>query len=446
MKLSELASRVGGTLAGDDREFSQFVFDHRVVTADAVFAAIRGARVDGHEFVADALRAGAVAALVNRPIEGRHVLVDDVVAALAQLGRSLRQEFSGPVIGVTGSNGKTTAKEMLAAALRPLGTILKSQGNQNSEYTSPLAWMRCTSNTRAAVIEMGMRGRGQIASLAEISQPTMGLITLIGTAHLEMVGSRQGIAETKTELFRALPPDGVAHFWAEDDFASYLRSQAPGQARTFGFSEQADLRVVEYEPLHLTACRVTFALGAQRVQVELPTLGRHQALNAAAALLVADSCGVPLSEAAASLQGVELPPMRMEVRDLGGVQVLLDTYNASPDSMKAALQTLHELPARGRRFAILGEMKELGDATVAGHEEVGAIAATSGLERVVFYGGTASHFRDGALRAGMNDVDMVMAQDLNAVRRFLLDLSPGDIVLIKGSRALGLEQVLEVEA
>lgn len=441
-RLSDLARRLGGVLAGADAEFSGFSLDSRQVEPGSVFLAIAGARVDGHEFAEEVIRKGARAAVVERPIEGPHILVDNLISALGNLGRSIRDEFSGPVIGITGSNGKTTTKELTSAALSSLGPVLKNIGNQNSEYTSPLTWTHLTPQHRSAVIEMGMRGFHQIEHLASISKPNLGLITMIGTSHLEMVGTRQGIAEAKTELFRALPADGVAHYWAEDEFAAYLKSQAPGRTRTFGFGPDAELKIVGYRALELNRCEVLIELGGDKARFELPTIGRHQALNAAGALLVADSAGVSLQDSAYAIQSVQLPPMRMEIVELGNAKVLLDTYNASPDSMVAALKSLAELPCSGRRMAVLGEMKELGPVSEMGHRQVGKQLANTPLDSVLFFGEQTRFMREEALQAGFAASRMRDADSLDEVRELLASLREGDLILIKGSRALGLEQAL----
>lgn len=444
--LSDLATRLGGTLHGENKPFHDFALDSRDVKPGLVFLAIRGARHDGHEFVSVAQESGAVACVVERPVEGTHILVDNLVEALALYGRSIRAEFKGPVVGITGSNGKTTAKEMTAAALSPLGPILKNVGNQNSEFTSPLVWHKLTPEHRAAVIEMGMRGFHQIDHLASISQPNLGLITMIGTAHIEMVGSRQGIAQAKGELFRALPPEGIAHCWAEDDFLPFLKDQAPCAVRTFGFGPDADLRVLGYRALDLNQSEVRVELHGERVTFTLPTIGRHQALNAAAALLVAHSAGVPLMTAAEAIESVQLPPMRMEIQPLGPAQALLDTYNASPDSMVAALKTLAELPCAGRRLAVLGEMKELGVVSELGHRQVGKEVAHSSLDGLVLFGGETRFIQDEAVQHGFPADRISVATSLQDVRAFLAQVQEGDLVLIKGSRALGLERALEAQS
>lgn len=445
MKLSEFADRCEGSLVGEDAEFGGFATDSREVGPGCLFVCIRGERTDGHEFAADAFRAGAAACLCERTVEGRHILVGNIATALAAFALSIRTEFAGPVIGVTGSTGKTSTKEFVAAALSPKGPVLKSSGNRNTEYTSPLVWSELSPEHWAVVVEMGMRGFGQIAHLASFSRPTIGIVTNVGTSHIEKVGSREGIARAKSEMLAALPGDGTAVLWQEDDFLPALRNPSPCPVVTFGFAQEADCRVLGYRALSWERCLLRGRLDDVVFEVELPTTGRHQALNASAAVLAARCAGVGVAEAAAALAGAELPPLRLQVVNFKGATVVLDTYNASPDSTIAALRTLADVPAEGRRIAILGEMKELGDYTESGHRAVGAALGLSPVDHAVLTGGPTSFIEDEALKTGFtkSKVTSFASFDIENVRRFLSGIRPGDVVLIKGSRALGLENALE---
>lgn len=440
MTVGRFAEIVGGRVFGrPDARFEGFCLDSRAVEPGSLFLAIAGKRHDGHDHAAEAVRKGCVAAVVEHPVEGPHVLVQSLVDALARFALSFRETFTGPVIGITGSNGKTSTKEFAAAACSPLGSVLKSPANHNTEYTAPLVWARLTRETAVAVVEMGMRGFGQITHLCSFSRPSIGVITMIGSSHVEMVGSREGIAEAKAELYDALPPDGVAILWAEDDFAAVLRERAPCSVRTFGFSPEAECRVLGYRALSWDRCLVRAHLDGQSFEAELPTVGRHQALNAAAAVLAAHSAGTRVAAAAEALAHAELPPLRMEVRPLNGATVLLDTYNASPDSTVAAVRTLAELPASGRRFAIIGEMRELGDLSETGHRQVGRALGEANLDLVVLYGGATKYVESEAVRAGLDPAKIVDAATLDDVRRFLEGLESGDVALMKGSRSLEME-------
>lgn len=446
MLVSEFARRSGGKSVDIiDQEIAGFATDSREVKPGFLFIAIKGDRVDGHDYVRMALESGAVACLVERRIGGPQIVVESVEEALAQFGQSLRHEFSGPVVGITGSNGKTTTKEFVAAALSPLGAVLKNVGNKNTQYTSPLLWAGLTPETKSVVVEMGMRGFGQIAHLAEISKPTIGVVTVVGTAHIEKVGSREGILRAKGELLEALPEGGVAVIWREDDYYSELEAMADCRVVSFGHGVDADCRVVGYRSDDWGRCTVRLGYRGAEAEVELPTFGRHQALNAACAVLVACEAGVGFGDAVAALAGADLPGMRLEIVVREGVTVLVDTYNASPDSTVAALDALAQGPAKGRRLAILGEMKELGDFTERGHRLIGQALARGNVDLALLTGGPTRFIYDEARSAGMRENQMVSCEelDLEAVRAFLDGAVVGDTVLIKGSRALALESVLE---
>lgn len=434
----ELARRLDGHLVGRQPAVTGFALDNRDVKPGDAFLAVRGANVDGHRFVDQALAAGASLAIVEEPTSRREIRVDNLVSALARMARTYRDDFEGPVIGITGSAGKTTAKEFVAAALSPLGTILKTEGNRNTELTAPLLWAELPdAKPEAVVVEMGMRGFGQIAHLASFSGPSVGLVTNIGWSHVDLVGSRQGIAKAKGELLLALPKDGLAVLWAEDEFRESLAGRTKARIRTFGFDPAADCRIDSYQADDWTSSEVSGVVHGQPWTVKLGFAGRHMALNAAAAILIARRLGVPPQEAADALAGAKLPPMRMEIRRYKGATILLDAYNASPPSVLAALETLRDLPVEGRRLAVLGEMKELGAFAEEAHRLVGKALEVNNLDEAIFVGEP--------MRFAMEEAGTVkgsFANDMADVTRFLERLQPGDAVLVKGSRGVALETAL----
>ncbi|MBI5707783.1 MAG: UDP-N-acetylmuramoyl-tripeptide--D-alanyl-D-alanine ligase [Armatimonadetes bacterium] len=439
----ELSEIVGGSVESlGTSPISGFALDSRQVRPGDLFIAIVGENVDGHDFAPQALAGGAVAVLADRPIEGPHILVPDVVKALAQMALHFREAFRGPVVGVTGSVGKTTCKELVAAALKPLGKVAKTEGNRNTELTAPLLWAELDGDERAVVVEMGMRGFGQIAHLAAFSQPTIGVITNVGVSHIELVGSRQGIAEAKAELFEALPTDGLAVAWSGDDFLGILRAQAPCPVATFGFGAGSDCRIVGYTANSWTDALAVFEVGEERVEVRLPAVGRHIALSAAAALLVARHAGVDLEAAADAIAEAKLPGGRMEVIQRDGVTVVMDAYNAAPASFKAALEALAEIPCAGSRLVVMGEMRELGGLAEEAHREVGRMIAAVKPARACFFGGLTRFAAESCSAAGMEEHQLTQAEDIDVVRRFVASAMPGDTVLIKGSRAMELERVV----
>ncbi len=438
--LKKLASILEAEAHGD-ADITGFATDSRAVKPGELFLAIRGARVDGHDCVPEALERGAAGTLAERPVPGPFALVPDLVEALARMGRHFRDGFDGPVVGITGSAGKTSTKELLAAALSPLGPVLKTEGNRNTEYTAPLLFADLAPEHRAVVVEMSMRGLGQIAHLAQMAQPTLGIVTNIGLSHVGVVNSVQEIAQAKGELLEALPSDGLAILPLEDNFFETLRDRSAARVRTFGFDEAADCRLdtADLDPDRPGCLRISGSLDGARFEARLPILGRHMALNAGAALLAATAAGVPLAEAAAALEHAEIPPLRMQLRQFGEITVLLDTYNASPDSYRAALQTLSELPCSGRRIAVVGEMRELGIASCAAHRALGRSLRGFRVDHAVFYGPETL-----ACSEEWNDSEhSIHAESLDEIRAFLRTLEPGDAVLLKGSRALELEKALE---
>ena len=442
MTVTEFAGRCGGDSIGfeADAVLSGFALDNREVSSGDMFIAIRGARFDGHDVAEAAISAGAVGALVERRIAGPHVLVQSVVDALAQLGRSVRAEFAGPVVGVTGSNGKTATKEFVAACLGAKGKVLKSAGNRNTEFTSPLLWSELDPAVWAVVVEMAMRGPGQIAHLTSIAQPTIAIVTMVGTAHAEMVGSREGIARAKAEI---LQEGAAAVLWSEDDFYAFLKDHATGTVHTFGFSPESELRVLGYRPLSWNRCVVRYQWEGRTAEAELATVGRHQALNAGAAVLASVLAGVDFDSAAEQLFKAQLPPMRMEAISVHGATVLLDNYNASPDSTVAAIRTLAELPCEGKRFAVIGEMRELGEFSETGHRQVGRALAEAPFDGIMLYGNETRFIHSEAIRAGYPEFRLAEAANLHDIAAFLNQLQPKDVALIKGSRALELERALE---
>lgn len=436
--LGEITGAVPQDVAPDTLA-AGFAWDSREIRPGDVFLCIRGERVDGHDFAGEAQASGAAFALAERPVPVPHLLVPNVIGAVARIGMAFRDRFQGRVVGVTGSNGKTSTKEFLAAALGARGPVLKTIGNRNTEIASPLVWTEAEPEMTHAVIEMAMRGFGQIRQLAMIARPHVGVVTNIGWSHLEMVGSREGIARAKSELLEVLPEDGLAVLWREDPYLSQLSAASPAPARTFGCSEGSDCRLLSIRPEGLEACIVEGECLGRRFAGRVPAAGRHMALNAAAAVLVAAFEGVDPQVAIEAIAEVRLPAMRMEVRGWRGATLLLDAYNSSPTSLAAALEVLESAPCQGRRLAVVGEMRELGEFSASAHREVLQDLRGRNLHGWCLVGEAFATLRHDLDERGE------FAPDIGEVRRFLLRLQPGDVCLIKGSRALELERALEGE-
>lgn len=433
LTLDEVANAVGGRRSGEQAAVTGYATDSRLAAQGTLFFALRGAEMDGHDFVRDAAARGAAAAVVERPVDVAlpQVVVTDGWKALFDLAGHALREVTPLAVGVTGSNGKTSTKELLAAGLGARHTVLKTEGNLNTETGVPLTLLRLEPGVHTALVaEMGMQGPGEIARLAQLVRPSIGVITVIGTVHLEFFENREGLARAKGELVQALPEDGFAVLNADDPYLPLLESLTRAHVVTFG-SERGMYRVEGYRAVDGGS-----EFTVRGVPVRLRLAGLHQARNAAAALAAAEAAGVPVAEAAPRLAEVEAVKGRMrEIRTSGGVLLIDDSYNASPESMAAAFAVAAERPAR-RRLAVLGEMRELGAAAEPEHERIGRLAAETFDAIAVIDGGHATRL---AAVAGADPV-----RDLDEAERWVGDhVAAGDLLLIKGSRGVHLEHLVE---
>lgn len=420
--------------------------DSRQTRPGEVFVALPGERADGHEFIPEARAHGAVAAFCHRgraaglDVEacGPLLVVDDPERALAAWGAARRAAWKGTAVGITGTSGKTTTKEMLALCLSAQALTWATEGNRNNQLGVPATLTGLSDDHRFAIIEMGMNHRGEIARLCEWARPGVGVVTHVGAAHLEGLGSLAEVARAKAELAAALPADGflvmpagLPHFEAALDEAGVRARRV-----TFGVECEADL--VARQVAELGPAGISFRVeGLPPVRLRLA--GRHNVANALAALACARELGVDPAAAVAALGAAHAPPGRLEVSVKGGVTLLLDHYNANPDSTRAALETLRRWPAR-RRFAALGEMKELGDYADLGHREVGEAAAF--VDGLYLVGEATAHVAEGAKASGLREERVrgfPTAEELAAA--LAAELAAGDAVLIKGSRAMRMERV-----
>jgi UDP-N-acetylmuramoyl-tripeptide--D-alanyl-D-alanine ligase len=453
--LGELVDAVNGSLLGGiaTDEIEGISTDTRAIGPGSLFVALRGERFDGHQFLERAHEQGAVAAVVEheeqvpkgQAPEGLALIcVDDTTIAYGDIARAHRQKFDIPVIGVTGSYGKTTTRALVMAALSPLtkqaarSSVLSSAGNFNNEIGVPQTLLQLCEGHVAAIVEMGMRGAGQIDYLAKVALPTVGLITNVGPQHIEFFDEFEGVVRAKGELLQNLPADGLAVVPENKEYGALLASQANCRVVTFGDAEGSDYRVTTYSTRADGNVSFELTYGEGKTQhVKLPLPGHHNALNAAAALAVAYELGVDMAEAAAALARVEVPGARLRIVQVGGITIIDDSYNAGPDSMRAALQTLHSLPATGRRIAVLGAMRELGKWTEEEHRKLGMLCRD--LDDVY---GVAEETRV-LLEAAGRDATHWFATASEAAPVIVETLRDGDVVLVKGSRSIGLEAVVE---
>ena len=436
LSTSQIAAATGGTLHGPDRQVDSASIDSRAIAPGQLFVPIVAER-DGHDFIAGAVAAGATAYLTDRApdpsIAATAIQVADTAIALADLGREARRQVPDRVVGVTGSVGKTSTKDLLAGVLETTYRTAASEKSFNNELGLPLTLLGAPDDTEAVVLEMGARGVGHIQLLCEIASPTVGVLTRVEGVHLEMFGTLDDVAQAKGELVEALPQHGLAILNADHEIVAAMDSRTQARVLTYGLAAGADVRAENI--LLDDALRASFDLltpwGSTRVA--LGARGEHQVPNALAAAAAGGGMGVPVEAIAAGLAGARLSGLRMELTTTdGGVTVINDAYNANPTSMTAALTSLAMLTAR-RRYAVLGTMAELGEEGPAAHRSIAEAARDLGVTVIAVdepaYGDTAIHVAgvDGAVAA-------------------LGDLSEGDAVLVKGSRVAALERVAEALA
>lgn len=452
MTLAEAAAAAGGTFVGsiDPTTVTPTggCIDSRQVSPGAMFFALKGEHVDGHDFVDAALGQGAAAVVVSeawRAAQGAGhpgplVVTEAPDLALGDVARAYRRRFRIPVVGITGSNGKTTTKDMTAAVLRRRFRVLATEGNLNTRLGVPLTILNLSKEHDVAVVEMGISEHGGLRYLCEIADPTVGVITNVGPTHLEFLGSVEGVAKAKGELLEYLDESSMAILNLDDLVLSKEKARLKGRLLGFGVEKICQFRgeglILDQEG------RGQFSLQSRNFHLSVP--GRHNVYNALAAAAVGSALGVSLEEAAQALASFRPTRLRSQVLEAGGIRLLNDAYNANPASMRAALELLSQItvPEGGRRVAVMGDMLELGPGAPAAHREVGAFAARQGLDAVFALGPLATETASGAASAGLptGRSQAFPSQDrlVAALQAFL---KPGDLLLLKGSRGLALEAV-----
>ena len=428
---------------------SGYSIDSRTVAPGELFVAVRGDRLDGHDFIVAAVERGAIAAVVARArvstlpdaaLAVPLLIAEDTLVALQALAAHVRRQWGKRVVAVTGSAGKTTTKEAIAAALGAKFNVLKSIGNLNNAFGLPLQLLRLEAQHEIAVVEMGMNHAGEIASLARIAGPDWGVVTNVGTAHIENFPDGQaGIARSKFELVAALPANGVAFLNCCDPYVSQFGRDFLGKVIYFGNGPCADPQIIE-ETEDPSGLHVRFRAGEQEGVLSLRLLGSHNGSNAIAGLAVALEAGVELEPAIKALESLTAGDKRGVLIEIGGATLLNDSYNSNPEALRSMIRTLAARPAV-RRILVAGEMLELGEHGPALHAACGKAAADAGLDIVVGVGGNAQHLATAACAGG---VASVFLPDAEAAGRWLLqNVQRGDVVLVKGSRGVHLEQAIE---
>ena len=443
MTASEIAKIVGGVLHGDDCQVSAPAFlSSQDCIPGSIFLAIKGEHVDGHTYTSDAFAHGAVLALVTEKIEERSVLVADVTVAIGKLAAYVRMQLKDlAVIGITGSQGKTTTKELLYAILSAKGVTVSPKGNNNNELGVPLTLLKCDSTTEFCIIEMGARHQGDIAALALIARPQIGVVLRVAAAHLGEFGSMEKIAETKSELIRGLDENGIAVLGSYDPYTIAMNALHSGKILTFGEDGSSIIRAADIE-LRDGKPHFDLVTPEGRSSVALRQYGLHQVSNALAAAAVAHALGISTEHIAGLLSTAEMHAKgRMEVRELDDLVLINDSYNASPDSMAAALATLTHLTQErgGESWAFLGNMRELGESSASAHAEITALASQLGVDHLV--ASDASAYGDGIDKnSSMTLHQCAKKEDALAIAKFI---NRGDVVLCKASRSDKLEEVVE---
>jgi UDP-N-acetylmuramoyl-tripeptide--D-alanyl-D-alanine ligase len=451
LSLAEIAAVVGGQTHDIPDPSVQVtgpvVRDSREVEPGSLFVAFVGERVDGHDFANAVVAAGAVAVLASRPVGVPAIVVDDVQTALGALARHVVRRLGATLVALTGSAGKTSTKDLIAQVLACKAPTVFTPGSLNNEIGLPLTALSATDETKFLVLEMGARGLGHIRYLADLTPPRIGLVLNVGTAHIGEFGGREQIAEAKGELVEVLPEDGTAILNADDPLVRAMASRTKAKVILFGESGEADVRA---ENVRLTdsgqpAFRLHTPSGCSEVTMRL--YGEHHVSNALAAAAVAHELGMSADEIARALsEAGSLSRWRMEVTERpDGVTIVNDAYNANPESMRAALRALAAMGKGRRTWAVLGKMAELGDEALAEHDAVGRLAVRLNVGKLVAVGGReASWLQLGAYNEGSWGEESVHVSDAQAAVDLLRsELRPGDVVLVKASRSVGLESVAQ---
>ena len=443
--LSEIAAVVGGRLEGDDVAIRGVSTDSRDAEPGELFVALTGERVDGHTFLETAREKGA-AALVSTPSGAMpEVIVGDTAAALLALASDEREKVNATIVGITGSTGKTSVKDLTASVLASRFRVHASPRSFNTEVGVPLTLLNAPPDAEVIVVEMGSRGPGHIATLCEVARPRIGVVTSVGLAHMEMFRTIDVVAAAKAELVEALPGDGIAVLNGDDRIVRGFDARTDASVVRYGLAKDADVRgeEVTLDPDGRPSFTLNSREGTERI--ELPIPGEHMVGNALAAAAVGISLGLSPGECAAGLKDARLSPWRMEVFEgADGIRVVNDAYNANPSSMAAALKAARWMARDGRSIAVLGEMAELGDHSASEHEHVGELLARLGIDHLIVVGDRAVAIAIGAEREGVEPERILRVDTADAAAKAVRNLArKGDVVLLKGSRVAGLERVAE---
>jgi len=448
LSIFQIAEFAGAAVSsGDGKSFiDKISTDSRTLKRGELFVALRGENFDGHNFVESAAKAGAAGAIVDSTWKGKApenfalILAEDPLQAYQKLAASYRRSLSLKVVAITGSNGKTSTKDFAAAVLARRFRVTKTEGNFNNHVGLPRTILEATSQDEVAVWEIGMNHPGEVAALAKLAAPDVAILTNIGVAHIEFMGSREAIAAEKGALMEAVDAQGTAILNADDPFTPSIAARARAKVILAG-TTAGTIRASEISQSG-SGTDFTILEGAHRCRAQLPVPGLHMVQNALLAIAAGRVFGLSLEDCAAGLVAAPLTKARLQIKEIHGVQFIDDSYNANPDSMKAALRTLVELDADGKRIAVLGEMRELGSESERGHREVGETAAMFGIDQLITIGDMGELIARAARAGGLEKTTVV--RSTSEAAELLGEIAePGDLILVKGSRSARTEQVIE---
>ena len=448
LSLRQIAEFAKGTLAAGDAgaTVSKVSTDSRTLQPGDLFVPLRGENFDGHKFIDQAVERGALGAMVEESWKGATpknfalIRVADTLVGYQTLAANYRKSLPLKVIAITGSNGKTSTKDFVAATLSRRFRVTKTEGNFNNHVGLPQTMLAASPSDEIAVWEIGMNHPGEIAALAKLAAPDAAIITNIGLAHIEFMGSREAIAAEKGALAEAVGAEGTVILNADDPYSQGIVARTQARVILAGV-ENGFVRANEVSQ-SATGSEFTILEGAHRCRAQLPVPGLHMVQNAMLAIAAGRVFGLSLEDCAAGLASTPLTKARLQIKEINGIQFLDDSYNANPDSMKAALRTLVELDADGRRIAVLGQMSELGEESERGHREVGETAAAVGVDELIAVGATGAAMAQAAKKAGLSQ-SISVAEPEEAAGLLGETAAPGDLILVKGSRSARMERVLE---
>ncbi len=450
LKIAEVIKATNGKLIYGDDEIlvSGISSDSRTIKEGELFIPIIGERFDGHDFISEAFKKGASACITNKTIKGTKekviVLVNDTTKALGDLAQYYRMKFKIPLVAITGSVGKTTTKDMAASVLGQKLNCLKTQGNFNNEIGLPFTLLNLDNFHEAAVIELGMRGFGEIKRLSMIAQPDIALITNIGISHMERLGSKQNILKAKLEILEGLNEKGILVLNGDDSLLRALDGLTEYDIRFYGIMDKADYNAYDIKSQGERGTVFNTVIEGYEYQVYVPLPGMHNIYNALAAIAVGIELNIPPEAVINGIAEAKASELRLNIMEIGDIKVINDAYNACPDSMKASLDILSEAEGKNKKIAVLGDMLELGENEKNEHVEIGRYAAGKNIDLIVTVGQIALHIARGAVEAGFEKSLVYTFENTDGALLFLYEnIEKNDVILIKGSRYMKMEYIIE---